>query len=124
MKTERGGYFFAKRQKYYDKVIDLYQKGYGSRIISKSVPVCRQTIVNWIATFASENSLTAAQMKSVKPQSPAQDVKDVKGLQKRIKELEAQLKQESLRADFYDEMIKVAESKFNIPIRKKTGAKR
>ena len=48
---------------------------------------------------------------------------DCKALQQRIKELEAQLKKESIRADFYDEMINVAEAKFNIPIRKKAGTK-
>jgi len=37
--------------------------------------------------------------------------------------LQAQVKQASLRADAYDEMINVAESKFNIAIRKKAGAK-
>ena len=44
---------------------------------------------------------------------------DVQSLQAKIKELEAQLKKESFRADAYDEMINVAEAKFNIPIRKK-----
>lgn len=48
---------------------------------------------------------------------------DVHSLQAKIKELEAQLKRESIRADFYDEMINVAEAKFNIPIRKKAGTK-
>ena len=48
---------------------------------------------------------------------------DVDSLQAKIKELGAQLKKESIRADFYDEMINVAEAKFNIPIRKKAGTK-
>ena len=48
---------------------------------------------------------------------------DVQSLQAKIKELEAQLKKESFRADAYDEMINVAEAKFNIPIRKKTDTK-
>ena len=45
---------------------------------------------------------------------------DVQSLQAKIKELEAQLKKENFRADAYDEMINVAEAKFNIPIRKKS----
>lgn len=48
---------------------------------------------------------------------------DVKELQKRVKELEAQLLQAEIKAEFYDEMINVAEAKFKIPIRKKAGAK-
>lgn len=127
MRTARGGYYSAKKQKYYDKVIGLHQKGYGSRMISRSVPVCRQTIVNWIAIFAEQNKTNTVQMKAPKPiqTASAQDgIQDVRLLQERIKELEAQLKHESLRADFYDEMINVAEAKFNIPLRKKAGAKR
>lgn len=125
MQTERVGNYSAKKEKYYGKVIALYQKGYDSRTISKSVPVCRQTVLNWIAIFAEQNK-DVAKMKSPKSShpSPAQDPQDVKSLQNRIKELEAQLKHANLRADFYDEMINVAEAKFNIPIRKKAGAKR
>lgn len=48
---------------------------------------------------------------------------DVQALQNRIKELEAQLLQAEIKAEFYDEMINVAEAKFKIPIRKKAGAK-
>ena len=52
------------------------------------------------------------------------DASDIKALQREVIRLQAQLKEESLRADAYDEMINVAESKFNISIRKKVGAKR
>ena len=126
MRTDGGGYYSATKQRYYGKVIDLYQKGYGSKLISKLVPVCRQTITNWISIFAEENQLNTARMKSPKSQQPSapKDQQDVSALQERIKELESQLKHERLRADFYNEMIDVAEAKFNIPIRKKAGAKR
>lgn len=53
-------------------------------------------------------------------QSPSKEVEE---LHKRVKELEAQLLQAEIKADFYDEMINVAEAKFNLPIRKKAGAK-
>ena len=48
---------------------------------------------------------------------------EVQALQQRVKELEAQLLQAEIKAEFYDEMINVAEAKFRIPIRKKAGAK-
>ena len=48
---------------------------------------------------------------------------EVKELQNRIKDLESKLFQAELKAEFYDEMINVAEAKFKIPIRKKAGAK-
>jgi hypothetical protein len=38
--------------------------------------------------------------------------------------LEKELRREKLRADLNDEIINVAEQKFNIQIRKKAGAKR
>ena len=66
---------------------------------------------------------TVLQNKSSFPESNEELPDDVQSLQAKIKELEAQLEKESIRADFYDEMINVAEAKFNIPIRKKAGTK-
>ena len=44
-------------------------------------------------------------------------------LQAELKRLRAQLKKAEIKAEAYDELINVAEAKFNIPIRKKAGAK-
>jgi len=44
-------------------------------------------------------------------------------LRRKIAEMEKKLKQEKLRADFYEEMVNVAEEKFKISIRKKADAK-
>ncbi len=62
----------------------------------------------------------------LQPQSTpaASSADDVKSLQSELFRLQSQLKQEMFRADAYDEMIQVAEAKFNISIRKKVGAKR
>ncbi len=54
---------------------------------------------------------------------PQAQSEEVENLKKRVKELEAQLRQSEIKAEFYDEMINVAEAKFKIPIRKKAGAK-
>ncbi len=63
-------------------------------------------------------------MSDIKNKSTDESARDeVEALQKRVKELEAQLLQAEVKAEFYDEMINVAEAKFKIPIRKKTGAK-
>ena len=51
------------------------------------------------------------------------DSKDVKELQKKIKELEAQLLAAEVKAEAYDKMIEIAEARFGIPIRKKSGVK-
>lgn len=63
-------------------------------------------------------------MKEPQISNPSQNQsKEVEALQKRVRELEAQLRQVEIKAEFYDEMISVAEAKFKIPIRKKAGAK-
>ena len=44
-----------------------------------------------------------------------------KALREEILELKKKLHQETMRADFYDTMVDVAEEMFNIEIRKKAG---
>jgi hypothetical protein len=60
----------------------------------------------------------------MQPPVPAPAISDVQALQAEVVRLQSELKGARLRADAYDEMINVAESKFNISIRKKAGAKR
>ena len=48
---------------------------------------------------------------------------DVQELQAELKRLRAQLTKAEIKAEAYDELINVAEAKFNIQIRKKAGAK-
>ena len=46
---------------------------------------------------------------------------EIKVLRAEILELKKKLHQETMRADFYDTMLDVAEEMFNIEIRKKAG---
>jgi hypothetical protein len=48
---------------------------------------------------------------------------DVESLQAEVKRLRRELTKAEIKAEAYDEMINVAESQFNIRIRKKAGAK-
>ena len=48
---------------------------------------------------------------------------DREGLLKRISELEIELRKTEMARDAYDEMIRLAEQYYNIPIRKKSAAK-
>lgn len=50
----------------------------------------------------------------------APQAKDVKDPESETARLQAEVKHAQLRADAYNEMINVAEAKFNIPIRKKS----
>lgn len=121
------------KMKYYSQVMETYHStGYSATHLAKIFPLSKNTISRWIRNFDSENHKdvymktsedTVTLNKSSFPESNEVLPDDVHSLQAKIKELEAQLKKESIRADFYDEMINVAEAKFNIPIRKKAGTK-
>jgi len=119
-----------KQKKYFKEVIKLhYEKGYGEDRISRILPIGHSTVSRWIGIFATENDSKSVPMSKKKnklqPQSTpaASSTDDVKALQSELSRLQVQLKHEQLRADAYDEMINVAETKFNIAIRKKAGAK-
>jgi DNA-binding transcriptional regulator LsrR (DeoR family) len=120
-----------KQQQYFKEVIRLhYEKGYGEDRISRILPIGHSTVSRWIAIFAAENATKSVQMAKTKFKLPTQPtviataVNDVKAFQMEVARLQTQLKHEKLRADAYDEMINVAESKFKVAIRKKAGAKR
>ena len=127
-------YQTRKRDLYYDRVIELYlQTGFGKKRLSRLIPeVDPSTIRRWIANFVAENPQVAS-MKRVKAvkKAPAQSPevqqedlpRDVQELQAELKKLRAQLNKAEIKAEAYDELINVAEAKFNIQIRKKAGAK-
>ena len=111
---------------YFSEVIRLhYEEGYGAKRIEKLLPVSHHAISDWIAIFAKEKGKISGMKDMQKPQvtTPQAQSEEVEELKKRVKELEAQLLQAEIKAEFYDEMINVAEAKFKIPIRKKVGAK-
>lgn len=125
-------YRTRKREMYYSQVISLYRDEHmGVCQISRIVPVSSSTISNWIRTFVAQNpEIPIERMKkSVKPKAAgpapcdAAKSKDVKELQSEVERLTKELSRACMRADAYDELIKVAEKKFNIAIRKKAGTK-
>ena len=120
-----------KQRQYFKEVIKLhYAKGYGADRISRILPIGHATVSRWIAIFAAENDAKTVPMLKTKiklqtpPTASCPELNDVKALQEEVSRLQAELKHERFRADAYDEMINVAETKFNIAIRKKVGAKR
>lgn len=116
-----------KQQKYFNEVIRLhFEEDYGEDRIAQVLPVGHSTVSRWIAIFAKEKgqiSFPSDMPKSQISNSSTEKINEVESLQKRVKELEAQLKRAEIKAEFYDKMIDVAEAKFRIPIRKKAGAK-
>lgn len=129
METEEIGYL-EKHRRYYAKATKLYFKdGLSYRRISKLIPAAETTVKRWCVTFAEENGIKmekkVKQTRKSKPDiSESPDIpSDIKALQEEVLRLQGELKHERLRADAYDAMISIAETKFNIPIRKKAGAK-
>jgi len=122
--------YYEKHRKYYEKAVRMYfEEGLGYRRISKLIPVAVTTLARWCDTFAKENGITmekkVPRKKSPAPLEPniAGVADDVASLKAEVSRLRKALKQEQLRADAFDAMIDVAEARFNIPIRKKAGAK-
>ena len=110
---------------YYEKVVEMHQKGCSPSTISKKINLDPATIRRWIRNFATENNPSEHAMNDTEvtdnktPRYP----NDIKELKEKIRQLEKELKHERLRADVYDELINVAEENFKIQIRKKAGAK-
>ncbi len=81
------------------------------------------SVYTWIGKYVSQE-------KVVSLEDPTEEDMAYKSKDDQIRELKAQLRQarkeaelEKLRAHAYDTMINLAEEKFNIPIRKKSGTK-
>jgi transposase len=103
----------------FDYAMELKASGMPITHISKKLDVSRSTLYRWMTIFAEDTEKRPIIMQKTDSEQPmSQDA------QTRIAELEAKLRKAELARDAYDEMINVAEAKFNIPIRKKAGAKR
>ncbi len=94
--------------------------------------ICRKYGLNrnWVYTnlikFAISDKKDGTAMKKLSGNVSAEetyrdDERDT--LLKRIHELEIELRRTEMARDAYDEMIRLAEQYYNIPIRKKSGAK-
>ena len=125
-------YQTQKKEQYYDKVIEMYRStGYSPYRLKKIFPLSRHTIERWIANFAEDNPQVAAscRMRKSKTQPSIPEhaeqlpASDVQVLQEELRRLRAELTNAEIKAEAYNELINVAESKFGIQIRKKAGAK-
>jgi transposase-like protein len=86
--------------------------------IAKDYGISQQSVSRIIRNFAASNDNSALLMKNRPTDSQADEIK---ALREEIMELKKKLHSETMRADFYDTMIDVAEEMFNIEIRKKAG---
>ena len=84
--------------------------------IVRKYELCETTVREILRKFAAENNKSALLMKNKTTDSLSEENK---ALRKEVMELKKKLYDETMRADFYDTMIDVAEEMFGIEIRKK-----
>ena len=108
-------------------IVSEYMQGQMSaaQIIEKYGIKSRQTLFSWMDKYVNEKELV-----SLQDETNPSDPMAKKSPEDRVKELEAENKKlqkalelEKLRSKALDTMIDVAEETFNIPVRKKAGAK-
>jgi len=68
------------------------------------------------------NYRTMAKAKKASTKSRKTDAQKLVEAERKIKELEKELKWQTLRADTLDKFVNISEEMFNIPIRKKPGS--
>lgn len=113
-----------------EKALSLHSHGLNCVEISRIIPVSDETIRRWCIKFAASESNDGRAMKKKvnqsHPQTPSRsqvESDEILSLQSEVKRLRAELTRSEIRAEAYEELIRVAESKFGIEIRKKAGAK-
>jgi len=84
----------------------------------------RSTFRYWLLNFGPESNLNSVCMGKSKESQSMSESEEIRELKRQLKQKEVELKQEKMRADFYETMVDVAEEQFNISIRKKAGTKR
>jgi len=99
-------------------VCDYLLNGIDQYKIAKEYGISQQSVSRIIRNFAASNDKSALLMKNRPTDSQADEIK---ALREEVLELKKKLHSETMRADFYDTMIDVAEEMFNIEIRKKAG---
>lgn len=99
-------------------VRDYLLNGIDQCQIAKQYGISQQSVSRIIRIFAASNDKSALLMKNTPTDNQAEEIK---ALRAEILELKKKLHQETMRADFYDTMVDVAEEMFNIEIRKKAG---
>ena len=85
--------------------------------ISREYEVSRGAIYKWIYAYSMHRKRQVRQVVESKS-----DTRKIKELQKRIKELERMLGQKQFEVEFKETMIKLAEERFGIDIKKKFGS--
>jgi transposase-like protein len=106
------------------EIVAEYQAGKmtAAEIVKKYRLSSKQVLFSWMDRYLREESLSLGASEA---NSMAKDPEErIRELELENRRLQKALNTETLRAKAFDTMIELAESKFNIPIRKKSGTKR
>ena len=95
-----------------------YLEGVSQSELARRYNTAESVVSRIMSKFAAGNDKSALLMKNKPTDSQSEEIKVLK---KEVLELKKQLYDETMRADFYDTMIDVAEEMFGIEIRKKAG---
>ena len=96
------------------KIVREYETGkHGVSTISRIYDISHQTVYNWIYKYSSYNK------KSIKVVELKDSQMDkLKGMEKRIMELERALGQKQMNIDYLEKMIELAGEEYDIDIKK------
>lgn len=104
------------------QVIQEYLAGASKYSLKKKYNLCDcARIRDWMIKFGIEDPNPP--LKSFKDMPVTNESPEIADLQKQIKQLKASLVYSNMKVDALDTMITLAEKKFQIPIRKKSGTK-
>ena len=94
-----------------------YLEGASKNSLVKKYQSSFSAVLRVIRNFAASNDKSALLMKNKPVDNQAEEIK---ALQQEVLDLKKKLYDETMRADFFETMVDVAEDMFDIAIRKKT----
>jgi transposase-like protein len=100
------------------KIRDLERNITSIPDICRTYSVSRSSVYKWIYKYS---AMAKKQLKQVV--EAKSDTQKIKALEERIKELERIIGQKQLLLEFKDKMIEIAESTYNIDIKKKVSSR-
>ncbi len=82
-----------------------------------------QTLYAWVGKYVSQENLLSLRNESAEDMANRSKEDQIRELKAALKKAQKEAELEKLRAKAYNKMIDLAEERFNIPIRKKSGTK-
>ena len=114
-KSRNGGKWVSHEVKM-EIIRDYHLEGINQPCLAEKYGISQSCISSILCKFAADNNKSALFMKKDTTDTLSEEIK---ALRKEVLDHKKKLYEETMRADFYDTMIDVAEEMFDIEIRKK-----